>query len=519
MIKVLIDINVILDVLEKRKRFYLDSFSVLNLCSLGVVEGWISADSHSMIHYLLKKELKEFKARKKIVHNLKSLSVVPVRSGTLDKAFELELPDFEDNIKIASAQSLNLDYIVSRNINNFKDSPIKAFTPKEFIEKIKSDLLLPKIKKVPFLDLKAQHHQIYNDIDDRFADIMANTGFILGKYVDEFEKGFAKLQDIKHCIGVSSGTDALHIAMLSLGIGAGDLVIVPVNTFIATAEPVTLCGAEPVFADCDQYFNIDTAKLEKHIGNMEEGKRKRLKAVIPVHLYGQPADMDEISRIADQYGLDIIEDACQAHLAEYKGKKVGTMGKFGAFSFYPGKNLGAWGEAGALITDDEKLFLKAKQIRQHGEIERYHHSVVGHNYRMSAFQGAALSVKIKYIAEWTAKRQGNARLYKKYLAEIPGIETPEEKDGCDSVFHLFVIQTENRDELQKYLQENGVASGLHYPVPLHLQKAYKYLGYTTGNFPVAEKAARRILSLPMYPELTKEAILYVCEKISEWIKK
>jgi dTDP-4-amino-4,6-dideoxygalactose transaminase len=498
---------------------YPDSLAVLSkLMESSEHSLWISAISVNNIHFIVSKLADADRANQVLEMIRTEFSLIPFRKSSFIKAMDNLNPDFEDAIQMYSAQEMNMDCIITRNPDDFVHSAIKVYTPSQFLEKW-NEGGFDKPCQVPFLDLKAQHHQIFNDIDDRFADIIANTGFILGKYVDEFEKGFAELHDAKYCIGLSSGTDALHIAMLTLGIGHGDLVIVPVNTFIATAEPLAFCGAEPVFVDCDPYYNMDTEKLEKLIAEMDEGRRRRLKAIVPVHLYGQPAHMDKILKIADKYGLDVIEDACQAHLAEYKGRKIGTMGKFGAFSFYPGKNLGAWGEAGALTTNDDALFLKAKQIRQHGEIERYHHNIVGHNYRMSAFQGAALSVKMKYIGEWTEKRQKNAGLYRKYLGPLSGVVLPEERVECSSVFHLFVIQAENRDNLQKYLQEQGISTGLHYPVPLHLQEAYKSLGYKKGDFPVAEKAAQRILSLPMYPELTEKNIAYTCEKISDFLNR
>ncbi|MBW1899054.1 MAG: DegT/DnrJ/EryC1/StrS family aminotransferase, partial [Deltaproteobacteria bacterium] len=298
-----------------------------------------------------------------------------------------------------------------------------------------------KITHVPFLDLKAQYPQIHNEINERFADIMENTGFILGKHVEEFEQGFAEVQESKYCIGVSSGTDALHIALQALGIGQGDAVIVPTNTFIATAEAVSLCGATPIFVDCDEYYNLDSEKLEELLSAMSNELRTRLKAVIPVHLYGQPANMDAIMALADQYDLMVVEDACQAHLARWQGKRVGNFGAFGAFSFYPGKNLGAFGEAGALITNNEDLFNKAKMLRQHGEIERYHHKVIGHNYRMEAFQGAVLATKLKYIEDWTRQRQKNAAFYTELLSDIEEIETPGELEGTECVHHLYVIRT------------------------------------------------------------------------------
>jgi len=508
-IKILLDINVVLDILLPRREFYLDSFAVLNLCASNKVEGWLSADSYSTVHYYLKKEFDELVARNKIFTNLRSLSVLPVRKSTLMEANASLSPDFEDNMKMAAADQFHLNYIVTRNTKHFKDSPVTALTPAEFVTLFKETDGEPAASPVPFLDLKAQHHQVYNEIDDKLTDVIANTGFILGKYVEAFEMDFAAAQGAKYCIGVSSGTDALHIALLALGIGPGDGVIVPVNTFIATAEAVSLCGATPVFVDCDAYYNVDVGQMEALL----ESSAIRPKAIIPVHLYGQPANMAAISALADQYGLKIVEDCCQAHLARFREKPVGNFGVFGAFSFFPGKNLGAYGEAGGLIANDEDLYLKAKMIRQHGEIQRYQHQVIGHNYRMEAFQGAVLSVKIKYLADWTEKRRANAARYRDLLTGVEGVRIPVEIDDVYSVYHLFVIQADRREALQQYLLEKGVATGLHYPRPLHLHPAYEQLGYHAGDFPVAEAAAKRILSLPMYPELGERQIRYVADTI------
>lgn len=382
--------------------------------------------------------------------------------------------------------------------------------------------------RVPFLDLKAQYPAIIDEIRLKLDDILENTAFISGKYVSAFEAEFARAQQIKYCIGVSSGTDALHIALMALGIGPGDRVAVPVNTFIATAEAVSLCGAQPAFVDCDEYYNINVTKVQDELeGKQSEqptsqiaSKESQINCIIPVHLYGQAANMTALMTLADEHKLAVVEDCCQAHLSSWEGWKVGYFGKFGAFSFYPGKNLGAFGEAGALVTNDEVLFKMARMIRQHGEIERYHHQVIGHNYRMEAIQGAVLGVKLKYLEEWTKKRQQNAALYNELLADVDEIETPKIRPGADHVFHLYVIQTERRHELQNFLDENGIATGLHYPVPLHLQPAYKHLGYVKGDFPVAERASKRILSLPMYPELNEAQIHYVANTIkSFWIKK
>jgi len=497
---------------------------------------WISAASILCIHNRFSELYNSDKTREYLNYIQEKFSVIPMRHSIFTQALEKYNSDFEIQVQIASAEAFNMGCIITHNIDRFNNTSIPAVTPLLFLEKIKSGYF-DTVTEVPFLDLKAQHHQTYSEIDQRITDIISNTGFILGKHVDEFEERFAKLQEAKYCIGVSSGTDALHIALLTLGIGPKDAVIVPVNTFIATAEAVSLCGAVPVFVDCDDHFNIDVKKLREFFRQRAEGmghgaglrrqetedriqeNNPTVKAIIPVHLYGQSANMDEIMALAEEYNLRVIEDCCQAHLARWKDKRVGNFGAFGAFSFYPGKNLGAYGEAGALITNDEQLFLKAGMIRQHGEIERYTHKVIGHNYRMEAIQGAVLSTKLKYLTEWTRKRKKNAQLYTEILSKVQGIQTPRELDGTDCVYHLYVIRTDDRQGLQQYLQENGIATGLHYPIPLHLQAAYKDLGYTHGDFPEAEKAAGNILSLPMYPELTQNQIRYVCEKIKEFIGK
>ena len=385
--------------------------------------------------------------------------------------------------------------------------------------------------KVPFLNLTAQYELIRDEIASGLQAVLDSNAFAGGPFVEKFEKDFAPFCQCEFAIGVDSGTAALWMALLGLGIGAGDAVIVPVNTFITTAEAVSFTGAVPVFVDCDGFYNLDAEKLREIIESKQyavgskQGKRRitnndsRITCIIPVHLYGQPANMDEIMALAEEYGLAVIEDACQAHGAEYKGRRAGSIGDTGCFSFYPGKNLGAYGEAGAIVTNNAELAAKLRMFRDHGQRKKYYHSIIGWNARMDGFQGAVLGTKLKYLDEWTRKRQQNAQLYNELLGEIEGVDTPKEIDGAKSVYHLYVIQADDRDGLQHYLQQNGVTTGLHYPVPLHLQEAYSSLGYAEGYFPVAEKVARRILSLPMYPELTDGQIPYVCEKIKEYMTK
>lgn len=366
--------------------------------------------------------------------------------------------------------------------------------------------------KVPFLDLKAQLPIIRKEIEERFSKIIDNTSFVCGKEVQEFEKTFSRLHAVKYAVGLSSGTDGNHLALLCCEIGKGDEVIVPVNTFIATAEAISYTGARPVFVDVNEKtYNIDINKIEEKI-------IPHTKAINPVHLFGQPADLKPIKEIAEKNNIFVIEDAAQAHLAEYKHKKVGGIGDIASWSFYPGKNLGAWGEAGAITTNNEEMYRKAKKMRDHGSEKKYYHDLIGYNYRMSEFQAAVLNVKMKRIEKWTEMRRKNAERYNIRLGEIEQVIPPSELEGVKHGYHLYVIRVKDRDKLKLFLEENEIGTGLHYPIPLHLTQAYSYLGYKKGDFPVAEKLADEILSLPMYPELTEEQIEYVCEKIKAFYK-
>jgi dTDP-4-amino-4,6-dideoxygalactose transaminase len=365
---------------------------------------------------------------------------------------------------------------------------------------------------VPFLDLKAQFPKIRSEIEKRFSDIIDNTAFVCGKGVQGFEETFSELHGVKFTVGLGSGTDGNHVAMLCCDIGKGDEVIVPVNTFIATAEGISHSGAKPVFVDVeDKTYNIKVDQIEEKI-------TPNTKAINPVHLFGQPADLNPIKKIAPKNDLFVVEDAAQSHLAEYHNKRVGGIGHIASWSFYPGKNLGAWGEAGAITTNDEEMYIKAKKMRDHGSGKKYYHDLIGHNYRMSEFQAAVLNVKMKYIEDWTEMRNKNAEEYNKRLADIEQVITPSVLGNVKHVYHLYVIRAENRDELQIFLKENSIGTGLHYPIPLHLTEAYAHLDYKKGDFPVAEKLANEILSLPMYPELTEDQIDYVCEKIRAFYK-
>ncbi|HVO65843.1 MAG TPA: DegT/DnrJ/EryC1/StrS family aminotransferase [Syntrophales bacterium] len=366
--------------------------------------------------------------------------------------------------------------------------------------------------KVDFINLKAQYLAIKAEIDSAIQKVIDISAFSSGPFVKAFEEHFARVHGAKFCVGVNSGTAALHVALWALDIGKDDEVIVPTNTFFATAEAVSLCGARPVFVDCDPAFlNIDPGGLEKAITN-------RTKAIIAVHLYGQPAKMDQIKEIATRNDILLIEDCAQAHLAEYKNQPVGTFGICGCFSFYPGKNLGAYGEAGAVVTNDEGLYLKMLALRDHGAIKKYHHEYVGHNYRMEGIQGAVLDVKLRHLNDWTEKRRHNAVLYRRYLENAEDVILPSEMSDARHVYHLFVIRVPQRDALMEYLQNNDIYTGIHYPIPCHLQKAYNVPPQPCGSLPISERYAKEIISLPMYAELTEREIEFVSSKIEEFYK-
>lgn len=368
---------------------------------------------------------------------------------------------------------------------------------------------------VPFVDLKTQYLGIKDEILKEISEVLDNTAYICGKKAKKFEEDFGKLHDSKHSLAVSNGTSALHVALHALGITKGDEVIVPANTFIATAEGVSICGGTPVFVDNDdKTYNIDVTKIEAAI-------TPKTKAILPVHLYGQPAEMDAILEIAKKHNLHVVEDCSQAHLSTYKGKKIGSMGTIGTFSFYPGKNLGAYGEGGGVTTSNTDLYNFMLRYRQHGSVEKYVHDIPGHNYRLEEIQAAVLNVKLKYIEKWTEARRNAAALYTKTFAEL-GLDeviTPYHPEYVNPVYHLYIIRVRNREELMKYLNEKGVQTGLHYPEPLHMTKAYAHLGYKPEDFPVAQKYAGEILSIPMYPEITGEMIHYVCNTINSFYRK
>jgi len=361
--------------------------------------------------------------------------------------------------------------------------------------------------QVPFLDLKAQYRSIKAEIDSAMQAVLDQTAFAGGPFVARFEEAFAAFCGCKYCIGTGSGTDALWMALIASGVGPDDEVITVPDTFIATAEAISYCGARPVFVDVvESTCNMDPGKLESAI-------TERTRAIIPVHLFGQPADMDPILEIARRHGLPVIEDACQAHGALYKGRKAGSIGDAGCFSFYPGKNLGAYGEAGAVVTNSEAIAERMRMFRDHGQARKYEHEMVGWNARMDGLQGAILAVKLNHLEDWNNARRQNARLYSELLQGVKGIVLPTEADYARHIYHIYAIRTDRREQLMAYLAERGIACGIHYPVPLHLQKAYQGLGLAEGSFPVAERCAAEFVSLPMFPELTAEQISFVADEI------
>jgi dTDP-4-amino-4,6-dideoxygalactose transaminase len=348
---------------------------------------------------------------------------------------------------------------------------------------------------IPFLDLKAQYQSIKSEIDAAVLGVLASGQYILGEEVVRLEQEFADFCEVKHAIAVNTGTSALHLSLLAAGVGPGDEVITVPFTFVATVSAICYTGARPVFVDVEPVtLTMDAAQLEAKITS-------RTKAIIPVHLYGQMADMDAIKAIAEHYRIPVIEDACQAHGARYKGGRAGSIGTSGCFSFYPGKNLGACGEGGIVVTNRDDHAKTMRMLRDWGQEQRYHHLLKGFNYRMDAIQGAILRIKLRHLEAWTEARRAHARRYSSLLAGSAHLKTPVEITDRRHVYHVYAIRSRDRDELQRVLSAEGIQSGLHYPIPVHLQKAHADLGYQSGDFPVSEAAAREVLSLPIYPEM------------------
>lgn len=365
--------------------------------------------------------------------------------------------------------------------------------------------------KINFVDLNRQYQEIKREVDETIKRVLNSSQFILGTECEEFEKEFAKFCGVKFAIGVGSGLSALELGMRALGIGPGDEVITPANSFIASASSISFTGAKPVLVDCrEDTFNIDVEKAEKVI-------TIKTKAIMPVHLFGQVADMDAVLKVAKKYKLYVVEDACQAHGASFKGKKAGSFGDVAAFSFYPGKNLGAYGDGGMVVTNNKKIAEKVRMLRNYGQKEKYKHLLLGWNSRLDNLQAAILRVKLRKLKDWNAKRLENVKAYNEFLKNVP-VKLPKIFPDYGHVFHLYVIRTKEREKLAKRLWENGISTQMHYPIPIHLQPAYENLGYKNGDFPVTERLADEILSLPMFPQLRPSEINYICDQIKSFYR-
>jgi dTDP-4-amino-4,6-dideoxygalactose transaminase len=392
--------------------------------------------------------------------------------------------------------------------------------------------------KVPFLDLTGLHAQIEEELVAVFRRALKTSGFVGGPEVEQFENEFAQFCDVHHCVGVNSGTDALRFALIGAGVGPGDAVVTVPNTFAATTEAISQAGALPRFVDVDpETYNMDADQLDAYLANkcfvdrangrvFDHETGKVVKAIVPVHLYGQPADMDPILALAENYNLAVIEDACQAHGAQYfsrqmnQWRRAGSMGFAAAFSFYPGKNLGACGEGGAVTTNDPDLARKVRMLREHGQPRKYYHDFEGYNGRLDAVQAGILRVKLRFLSQWNEKRRQAASRYREILgADGQGVVMPYEPEWANAIYHLFVVRVSNRAEMMDLLSEAGVGTGIHYPIPLHLQKAYSHLEYQAGDFPVAEETAKEILSLPMFPGITNEQQQVVAAGLQEFAIK
>src|SRR5580700_2672914 len=394
---------------------------------------------------------------------------------------------------------------------------------------------MPNEQKIPFLDLVTPHVELEAELLAVCQKVLRSAGFVGGPMVEEFEREFAKFCDTKHCVGLASGTDAVRFALMVAGVQPGDTVVTVPHTFIATTETITQAGAHIDFVDIDERtYNMDPAKLREYLetkchvdsatGKLVNNKTNSpVTAVVPVHIYGQVADMDAILELANRFKLIVIEDACQAHGAEYFSKKenrwrkAGSMGHVGAFSFYPGKNLGACGEGGAATTNDEEMARKMRMLREHGQAKKYYHETEGYNGRLDSMQAGFLTVKLRHLADWNRQRQEAANRYQQLFGTAEGVTLPYQPEWSRAVYHLFVVRVKDRAGLQKHLADAKIDSGIHYPVPLHQQKAYAHMGFKTGDFPVTEKVAPEIVSLPMFPQLTSEQQARVVDKVLEFV--
>jgi len=497
--KFVIDVNILLDFLLGRNG-YKEASKVIEYL-VKKKNGYISASSIPVIYFMISKYRKELL---KFLPKILSYFTIWKVPSYVDWEHPLVQKDIEDYLIHTTAESLDA-FVITRD-KEFLSLSDKAINVEDFFKLILKE---NKEKHVPFLDLKSQNIKIFPKVEKKLDRIINSSQFVCGKYVKEFEEAFASYLGTKFCIGVNSGTSALIVALMAVGLKPGDEVIMPVNTFIATAEAVSILGGKPVFVDIHpDYYTIDVNQIESKITN-------RTKAIIPVHLYGQCADMDPIMDIARKYNLWVIEDACQAHGAEYKGRKAGTIGHIGCFSFYPGKNLGSWGEAGACVTNDEKLADRMYKIRNHGGIKKYQHEILGGNFRMEEIQGAILGEKLYYLDEWNEKRRYIARLYLDRLQDLEDndlLKLPHEAPYNKHIYHLFVItlKRKNRKVILSELKNNSIDIGIHYPTPLYKIKIFNYdINNEKGQYTIAELIQDNIISLPIHEHIKEDQIILI----------
>lgn len=448
----------------------------------------------------------------KIKNSLHTIAQIPLDSYFNEKALTGKY-DYQTNYILAACERFKLNFIIDSKIGLKVDSKIDSSCNFEVLD---YEVFLKEYKKttdykpVPFLDLHSHLHSIYDEITESFTEIIQNNAFAGGNYVTLFEEKFAQYCETKYAVGVSNGTDALRFALLAMGVKPGDEVITVPHTFIATTEAISQVGAIPVFVDiCKDTYNINPDLIEQKITS-------KTKVILPVHLYGQPAEMDLIHTIANKHDLQILEDAAQAHGAKYKTKRAGSLGNVAAFSMYPGKNLGAFGEAGAITTNNPEIADKIRCLREHGQFKKYYHEIEGYNGRMDNLQAASIYSKLRFLDGWNQKRRFIASLYQKGLQNIPQITLPKVSDDIQSVYHLYVILVPKPIELEQYLKEKNISTGFHYPIPLHLQKAYQHRQEGKGTYPVSEYVADHLISLPMFPHLQIDQINRVIEEIQNF---
>lgn len=498
MIKLLLSYKVLIEALQDPETV---AAQLIKRCSGDPgIQAWILADTVRIC-------VSQGFSNEKIAQLIAGLSQIPNNARLNETALASQL-DFESGLQIAGARLFKIPYVVV-NESRQDEEGVTFIDCRQALDIDSST----GTHRVDFLNLNLALHPMFNRMDGWFMEIIQNTAFAGGNHVAEFEKEFADFCQIPHAVGVSNGTDALLFALLALGIQQGDEIITVPNTFIATTEAISQAGAVPVFVDvCPDSYNMDTSLIAGKITD-------KTKALLPVHLYGQLADMDPIMEIAGKHDLLVLEDACQAHGAYYKGKRAGTMGHAGAFSMYPGKNLGAFGEAGCVVTPDPEIAATVKCLREHGQSRKYFHKMEGYNGRMDNLQAAALRAKLPFLDDWNESRRRIARLYQTELSGVPGVKLPVVKDYSSHVFHLFVILVQDPHELSDYLKQREIFTGFHYPVPLHQQEAYKGQEGQQGHYPVSERCAGQLISLPMFPELTEKQVKRVCDEIKVYYRQ